>query len=204
MSLRYQLTRARAGRAFLIGNLQVVVPTGSTRSKWTAKRSGVRWRPRRGRASGASPPGVTAILPTDPAVLFGTLGYTRNFGKDVDTVIPPVRVIFVKPGDSLSASAGIGLSLSQHASLNLGYAHSCAFGTRTRTQLTSPGSADNPGVSEQEARDLQIGRLLFGVTYRVTDRASINWSVETGVTDDATDLRTVLRVPIILLTGGPN
>ena len=55
---------------------------------------------------------------------------------------------------------------------------------------------------EQRARDLQVGRFLFGVTHRVTDRASINWSVELGATDDATDLRTVLRVPIIVLTGG--
>jgi len=51
------------------------------------------------------------------------------------------------------------------------------------------------------SRDLQIGRLLFGVTYRVTDRSSINWSVEAGTTEDATDLRTVLRVPTVLLTG---
>ena len=51
------------------------------------------------------------------------------------------------------------------------------------------------------SRDLQIGRLLFGVTYRVTDRSSVNWSVELGATDDATDLRTVLRVPTVLLTG---
>ena len=51
------------------------------------------------------------------------------------------------------------------------------------------------------SRDLQIGRLLFGVTYRVTDRTSLNWSVEVGATEDAADLRTVLRIPTVLLTG---
>ena len=51
-------------------------------------------------------------------------------------------------------------------------------------------------------RDLQIGRFLFGMSYRVSDRASVNWSVEVGATNDATDLRTVLRIPTVLLTGG--
>ena len=39
------------------------------------------------------------------------------------------------------------------------------------------------------------------MTYRVTDRASLNWSVEVGATEDATDLRTVLRLPLVLIGG---
>ena len=64
------------------------------------------------------------------------------------------------------------------------------------------GSTDWSGLRETTSRDLQIGRFLFGVTYRVSDRASLNWSVEVGATEDATDLRTVLRIPFVLLTGG--
>ncbi len=51
-------------------------------------------------------------------------------------------------------------------------------------------------------RDLQIGRLLFGVTYRASDFATLNWTVEFGATDDAPDVRTVLRVPFALMRGG--
>lgn len=70
----------------------------------------------------------------------------------------------------------------------------------TRTVPIDP-PPDGTGERETVSRDLQVGRLLFGVTYRVTDRASLNWSVEVGATEDAADVRTVLRIPIVLLTG---
>ena len=133
-------------------------------------------------------------------MLFGTVGYTYNIGKGVNTRIPPVIIDYVDPGDAISASAGVGISFNQRTTLNLGYAHSWAFGTTTRTRLITPTPAW-PGAMHTTSRDLQIGRLLFGVTYRATERASINWSVEVGATEDATDLRTALRVPIVLLTG---
>lgn len=199
-SARYQLTDARAGRPFLIGNLQVIAPTGSNPFKVPRDSSGRELRAATGAGFWGVSPSVTAILPTDPAVLFGTIGYTRNFGASVDTVIPPVRITYVKPGDSVSLTAGIGVALNQRTSFNLGYAHTWAFGTRTRTTLLMPVAGDD-GIRETTARDLQIGRFLFGVTYRVTERASLNWAVEIGATDDATDLRTVVRIPIELLTG---
>ena len=80
----------------------------------------------------------------------------------------------------------------------IGYAHSWALGTKTRSHDPTVG----PAETESTSRDLQIGRFLFGVTYRVTDRASINWSVEVGATDDATDLRTSIRIPLTLIAGG--
>ena len=46
-----------------------------------------------------------------------------------------------------------------------------------------------------ETRDLQIGRLMFGVSYRTSPTTTINWNVEMGATDDATDIRTTLRIP---------
>ena len=101
---------------------------------------------------------------------------------------------------SISASAGIGIAFNQRTTLNLGYAHSWSLGTLTRTRLIEP-TPTWPGTRETVSRDLQVGRLLFGVTYRATDRASINWSVEVGATEDAADVRTSLRVPIVLITG---
>jgi len=97
-------------------------------------------------------------------------------------------------------SAGIGIAFNQRATLNIGYAHNWAFGTRTRTRLIEPTPAW-PDDRETTSRELQIGRLLFGVTYRISDRASLNWSVEVGATEDATDVRTSVRIPLILLAG---
>ena len=200
LSLRYQLLGARGGAPFLIGNLQVVAPTGT--GPFQVGRNGLGQAQDAATGSGfwGVSPSLTAILPSDPAVLFGTIGYTANFAEDVDTAIPPVMITRVDPGDALSFSAGIGISLNQRTSLNLGYAHTWAFGTDTTTRLL-----DDDGMWSEErtstSRDLQLGRLLFGVTHRVSDSTSLNWSVELGATDDATDLRTVLRIPLVLLTG---
>lgn len=198
MSARYQILTGRRGLPYLVGNLQVVAPTGSDPFSIRRLATGEATKAATGAGFWGVSPSVTAILPSDPAVLFGTIGYTRNFGRNVDTVIAPVRIDYVKPGDALSFSAGIGIALNERTSLNLGYAHTWAFGTRTRTSLIAPGPMD-PDVVESTSRDLQLGRLLFGVTYRATDRASINWSVEVGATDDAADVRSVLRLPLILI-----
>ena len=200
LTARYQLIDGRAGNPFLIANLQGVIPTGSDPFALPRDDLGRTRDAATGAGFYAISPSVTAILPSDPVVLFGTLGYTFNLGKSVDTVIPPVRISHVDPGDAISASAGVGISFNQRTSLNLGYAHSWAFGTRTTTQLLDPTEAW-PANRETLSRDLQIGRLLFGVTYRVTDTASFNWSVEVGATEDATDLRTTLRLPVVLLSG---
>ena len=196
LSARYQIRSARGGWPFLIGNLGVVIPTGTDPFKMPRNDNGVATRAATGAGFYGISPSLTAILPTDPAVLFGTVGYTKNFGRDVNTYIPPVNINRVEPGDALSFSAGIGVSLNQRTSFNLGYAHSWAFGTRTITS-----DPDSGAIFRSTARQMQLGRLLLGVTYRMSDRASLNWSVEVGATDDATDLRTVLRIPLTLLTG---
>lgn len=198
LSARYQLTSARVGWPYLIGNLQVVIPTGTDPFSVPRNALGEAQKAATGSGFLGVSPSITAIVPTDPAVLFGTIGYTYNRGSRVNAQIPPVIIDFVDPGDAVSFSGGIGIALNQRTSFNLGYAHSWSFGTKTRTRLIeSPNAA--PVTST--ARDLQIGRLLFGTTYRVNDRTSINWSVELGATDDATDVRTSLRIPFVLLRG---
>ena len=200
VTARYQVLSGGGGSPYLIANLQGVFPTGSDPFKIPRDSLGRATRAATGAGFWGIAPSLTAILPSDPVVLFGTLGYTFNLGKPVNTRIPPVIITYVDPGDAISASAGIGISFNQRTTLNLGYAHSWAFGTKTRTNLITP-SAMGANEAENVSRDLQIGRFLFGVTYRVTDRASLNWSVEVGATDDATDLRTAVRIPLVLLTG---
>ena len=198
-TMRYQFTRPSNGNVFLVGNLQLVAPTGTNPFRVPRDEAGRALESATGAGFWGVTPSLTAILPTDPAVLFGTIGYTYNFGRDVDAAIPPVRILRVEPGGSVSVSAGIGVALNQRTSLNLGYAHSSAFGTRTTTVLLDPAADQTPFISR--SRDLQIGRLLFGVTYRLSDNASFNWGVEVGATEDAPDVRTTLRIPITVLSG---
>ena len=193
---RYQLTSARPGLPFLIGALQAVAPTGSDPFGIPRDANGLPLRAATGSGFWGLTPSLTVILPNDPAVLFGSLGYTHNFAKSVNTRVGDIVIDRVEPGDALSGSAGIGVSLNNRTSFNLGYAHTWVFGSRTSTRLFTPTPASVP--TTMTSRDLQLGRLLLGVTYRATDTLSLNWTVEAGVTDDATDVRTVLRVPIVV------
>lgn len=202
LSARYQFVGARGGWPYLIGNMQVVIPTGSDPFNVPRSGSGDELKAATGSGFWGVSPSLTAILPSDPAVLFGTIGYTRNFGRSFGVRIGDAILDYVRPGDALSFSGGIGISLNQRTSINLGYAHSWAFGTRTVTRVVDTSRNVINGPFEATSRDLQIGRFLFGMTYRVSDRASVNWSVEVGATRDATGLRSVLRIPLILLSGG--
>lgn len=201
LSMRYQLTNARRGLPFLIANLQAVIPTGTDPFGVPRDALGRALRSATGAGFYGISPSITAILPSDPVVLFGTLGYTFNLSNDVNTIIPPVIVEHVDPGDAIAASAGIGISFNERTTINLGYAHTWAFGTLTRTRPLEPDNINPDVVTTTTSRDLQIGRFLFGMTYRVSERASVNWSVEVGATDDAADVRTILRIPFVLLTG---
>ena len=198
-SVRYQLNRGRGGWPFLIGGLQVIAPTGS--DPFDIERTAV--GAPRDTATGSGfwgvSPSLTALMPSEPAVFFGTLGYTRNFGRNIDTRIGSSQLDYAKPGDSLSAALGFGVSLNERASFNLGYGHSWAFGTRTVSRVEQSGGPGQPPTLSapisMTSRDLQIGRYMFGVSYRVGPTTTLNWAVEIGATDDATDVRTVLRVP---------
>jgi len=200
LSARYQIFGARGGWPYLIGNLQVVAPTGSDPFTVPRNQLGDELKAATGSGFWGVSPSLTAILPSDPAVLFGSIGYTRNFGRSFGVRIGDAILDYVRPGDALSFSGGIGISLNQRTSINLGYAHSWAFGTKTRIRaIANDGSVGLP--VESESRDLQVGRFLFGMTYRVNDRTSVNWSLEVGATRDATNMRSVLRIPLIIFAG---
>lgn len=198
---RYQLTDGGGGLPFLIAGIQTVAPTGT--SPFKVRRDPgtfVALESATGGGFWSVTPTLTALLPSDPAVLFGTFGYTRNFGRSFDSVRinSDLAIDYVKPGDALQASLGIGVSLNPRAAISLGYAHNWAFGTRTVGSVSATDSSGRTTVTpfETTLRDLQIGRFLFGVSYRTSRSTTINWNVEVGATSDAADVRTTLRVPI--------
>ncbi len=199
---RYQLTNGRSGFPYLIAGIQAVAPTGT--NPFLVRRdpgTGVALESATGAGFWGVTPTLTALLPSDPAVLFGTLGYTRNFGRGFDGVAINQNALIdhVKPGDALQGSGGIGISLNPRLALSLGYAHTWSFGTRTigrsvSTNVTTGVTTSSP--FDTTLRDLQVGRFLFGVSYRTSPSTTINWNIEVGATRDAADVRTTLRVPI--------
>lgn len=196
LSARYQISNGGKGWPFLTANLQATAPTG--RDPYSVPRNalGAALKSATGAGFWGITPSITAILPSEPAVLFGTIGYTFNMGKDVDTRIAPVHIYRVDPGNQVNISAGVGLALNDRTSLNFGYNHAWAFGTRTTVKrLDEKTNQPSGDFIRMKSRDLQIGRFLFGVSQRFSDRFMLNWAVEVGATEDAPDVRTSLRIP---------
>ena len=194
--LRYQFTDGRNGAPYLIAGVQAIAPTGSNPFTVPRNTLGIAQEAATGAGFWGITPNLTAILPSDPAVLFATLGYTFNLGRDVNSMIGTTLIERVQPGDAPSASLGIALSLNPRTSISFGYAHTWSMGTKMRFRTTTNGVLGDE--IETTSRDLQLGRFLFGVSYRTSPRTTINWNVELGATQDATDLRTTLRIPFTL------
>ena len=136
------------------------------------------------------PPSAAPRAPSrrpSPLVFFANLGYLYNIGENIDQEINEARIGEVDPGDSISASVGVAFSVNPNASLSFGYKHNYVWGTTTEiNDFTS------------ETPTAHIGSLLIGGSYRISDSTRINLSFEAGVTEEAPDIRALLRVPIRL------
>ena len=197
---RYQLTNGTGGSPFLIAGLQVIAPTGTHPFELPRDALGNATKSATGSGFWGVAPSLTVLMPSDPATLFGSLSYTYNFGRNINKRISNALIERVEPGGAPSATAGIGIALNQRTSVSFAYAHSWQFATKSRIRLISISNGietiGDPITSE--SRDLQIGRYLFGISYRLNARTTISWSVEVGATDDANDVRTSLRIPFTL------
>lgn len=129
--------------------------------------------------------GLSAIYPTDPAVLFGGVSYLWNMERDVDGTVGgrQLGIGTYDPGDAFGFNFGMGLALNENVSFSLGYDHSVIGRNRQ----------DGKAVGES---DTHVGTLLFGYSLRLTEKSTANLSLGVGVTDAAPDVQLTLRVPI--------
>jgi hypothetical protein len=197
-TLRYQLTDGQGGWPFLIANFQAVAPTGSSPFGVRRDVSGAPLEAATGSGFWGVSPSLTVILPSDPAVIFASLGYTYNFARNLNTQIGSQQIDYIKPGDAPSLNVGIGVSLNDRLSFNLGYAHTWAFSTKMTTRAVQTTNPLQPTLSapvDSSSRDLQVGRYLFGVSYRISDKTTFNWTVEIGATAEAPNVHTTVRIP---------
>jgi|KBSSwiStaDraftv2_1062776.scaffolds.fasta_scaffold13809_6 hypothetical protein len=193
IAARYQFNSPKPGLPFLVGNLRVKPPTGEGPYDVSYDEFGVAKELAVGSGFWGVEAGVTAILPTDPAVIFGSLSYLYNVPDDINKFYGSgknaVYVGRVDPGDSISASLGFGLALNPRFSFSLGYAHAYYF--RSNSQI---GQGPN-SLTRQPTEPLQVGTLNMGLSYRLTNRITVNNNFQFGVTSDAPDMRVVMRVP---------
>ncbi|MES2756836.1 MAG: acetate kinase [Pseudomonadota bacterium] len=133
-------------------------------------------------------PSLTWLFPSDPAIFFGSVSYIHTFKRAnvsrliLEGVREPVGEL--EPGGVIGFNFGMGLALNEKTSLSLGYDHSSIARMR-QNGLAVPGSVRT-----------QLGTLLIGYSYRLSDKRTLNVSIGAGVTRDTPDVSLSLRVPI--------
>lgn len=180
---RYQLSDGSGGWPILVGNMLTTVPTGKSPFDLKYEETSIEGTPFRfpieaptGTGFFTFQPSLTALYPTAPAVFFGNLNYTYTMSTNES-------IGKIDAGDAVGMTFGMGFSVNNRTSFNLGYSHRHFFDTKIDGNTIS-GSA------------LDIGQLLLGYSFRYSKQTNYNLSVGVGTTDNAQDVSINLRVPM--------
>ena len=184
LSGRYQINSGRDGWPIFVASERIKTPTGDGPFDVRFNEEAVALDLATGSGFWSFETGLTMLYPSEPALIYASLSYLYNAEDDIDKRVGRFHIGKVDPGDSIGAAIGFGLSLNPRFSISLGYSHNYIFGTKTEIDL-----------GKEKTSKLQIGRLQMGWSFRLTDRMTLNNSFEFGVTDDAPDLRVVIRTP---------
>lgn len=188
LGLHYQLNDGSGGGAFYVANLRVRTPTGEDPFEVDIDQTsgspteGLETELPTGSGFWGVEPSITVLFPSDPAVFFGNIGYLWNIERNVG-IENGIDFGKIDPGDAIRASFGMGYGINERSSFSIGYEHSAVLNSKQNGQ-SIPGT------------DLQVGSMLFGWSYRLSDRTSYNLTVGIGATDEAPDARIELRIPI--------
>ena len=185
VSGRYQLTSGSNGSPVWIANLRYKSNTGKGPFEVGRDEDGIANELPTGSGFWGIEPGVTFLMPSDPAVLFANLGYFYHAPDEVNGTINGVFIGEVDPGDSINASLGFGFAVNQRFSFSMGYRHNYIF--QTESEL---------GATRQSSDEFHAGALQLGMSYRLNNETSLNANFDFGVTEDAPDVRIVFRLPL--------
>lgn len=199
LALRHQFRRNATSQAYYVGGLRLKTRTGKdpfdvvtdcvTRCVGPdATGTGLPLQLPTGSGFYALQPSLTWLYPSDPAILFGSVSYLHNFRRSnvVRQVLngqsEPLGT--VAPGAVFGFNFGLGLALNDKLAMSLGYDHSSIARTRQNGQAV-PGSVRT-----------QLGTLLLGMSYRLSDRRTVNVAVGAGLTRDTPDVQLSVRLPV--------
>ncbi len=185
-ALHYQINRGRQGHPFFVGNVRYKSDTGEGPFDVDRDVGGIETELATGSGFQAIEPSLTVLYATDPAVLFGNVGYLFHLKDDVDKTFGGQTVGEVDPGDAFRISFGMGYAINVATSFTLGYKHD--FIQKTETEIN--------GV-DLSSSSLDVGALLLGFSYQIKDGVGWNLNLELGATDDAPDVVLTFRVPIV-------
>ncbi|WP_035242098.1 FimV family protein [Acidovorax sp. JHL-3] len=195
---RYQLNEPKGNDPYLIGSLRFKTRTGKdpfevvtdcvTRCLGNTTGTGLPLDLPTGSGFYSLQPSLTWLLPSDPAVFFGGISYTHNFGRsDVSRRVLAGEQEFigsVKPGDVWGINFGMGLAINDRSSFSVGI------------DLNSVGRTKQNGLPVPSSVRTQLSSLLLGYSYRYSNRTTLNVTVGAGLTRDTPDLTLSVRLPM--------
>lgn len=187
-TIRYELNAPRPLKPIWIASLRVKSHTGRGPFEVPYDQFGVAEGLATGSGFWGVEPGFSFLLPSDPIVLYGGASYFHQFARNIDRMVGDTPVGRVKPGGAIEANIGFGFALNPRFSYSMGV--SDTFIAPTDSEI---------GDTIQRSARLQAGQLQFGMSYRFTQKQSVNLSFDFGVTKDAPDFSAILRLPIILM-----
>lgn len=190
LSFNYQLNGGAHG-SFYVVNLRIKSDTGQ--SVFEVDRRTI--RDERGNDIGvvlgeqptgsgfwAVQPGLTMIIATDPAVLYGSFNYLWNIKEDKG----PEFGRTINPGDAVGVSFGIGFAINELTSFSLGYDHNVISKTKIESYRNRLDSVFDR---------IHSGSFLFGISRSTGKNSSFNMSLGIGATEEAPDMQLTLRMP---------
>jgi len=198
VAARYQLNNGGADMPFFIGGLRFKSRTGKDPFEVTTDcqrrcigenitGSGLPLELPTGSGFYSLQPSLTWLFPSDPAVFFGSFSYLHNFKREVSrTVLDGAQESLgtIAPGGVIGFNFGMGLALNDKASFSVGYDHNSVARTKQNGRAV-PGSVR-----------MQLGTLLIGYSYRLTDKKTLSVAVGAGLTRDTPDVSLMVRVPV--------
>ena len=178
---RYQINQGGPGKPYFVGFTRFKSTTGKGPFEVpTDPITGFQTELPTGSGFYIVQPGLTVLFPSDPVVLFSSISYIWNKSRDVGGQIGRIN-----PGSGGNINFGLGISLNEKVSLTLGYDH---------TVFERPTSASNLLLTTTP-QVTQIGVLLVGAAYQLSDRSFMNVVVGVGATREAPDLQVTVRIP---------
>lgn len=136
---------------------------------------------------------VSAVKTLDPALLFANFGYThyipRSFDdlqSDPDTATPGE----VSLGDSWNWGLGLAFALNDRASLSMSFSQQISGKAETK--------ADGEAWKSVIGSDANAATFNLGLTYALTQKATLVTTLGVGLTPDAPDFTLGIRVPYAL------
>ncbi|MCT7654221.1 hypothetical protein MBH78_04225 [Oceanimonas sp. NS1] len=181
-AIRYQFNLESA--PFWIGGVRIKSDTGESPFDNELDENDIFRDPPTGSGTWSIEPSMTLIYPTDPAVLFGTAGYSWNLGDDAGRDLDDDGEANDKfnLGNSFFLGMGMGFAVNNRLSFSLGVNHRTVF---------------KPSINGRKVGEvLQLDSLSTGFSLALTEKSSLNLNLQAGLTEDAPDVEVSFSLPI--------